>query len=294
MSAQFPLLKEFVAFISERWSIHTKRCAGQPSPWTKDPILRRYRFCNVRREDDRVTQWIHKEWLLPHTHDKNVWFAMTVARLVNLPESLHEMPNAVFAGKHVEWSPKKFTSVMNRRKGRGEKTWTSAYMIRAIEAKDGETKADYLAKYVLNPLWAAKKQTPLKGTLQEFHTWLQSHYGMGSFLAAQVVADVKWVPPLVNAVDWETFAAPGPGSQRGLNRAMGQDLTAPWQPQEWHSALLALRGHVLPKLPKELRSLDAQNLQNCLCEFDKYMRTRGGEGRPRQNFNPSAEPYAAR
>lgn len=45
-------------FIAERERIRIKKEAGQPWPWTNDPILRDYKFCCVRREDDRVTKGI--------------------------------------------------------------------------------------------------------------------------------------------------------------------------------------------------------------------------------------------
>ena len=59
-------LEDLVYWIKERQAIHERRKAGQPPPWTKDEILRTYRFCNVRREDDRVTRWIHENWLRPN------------------------------------------------------------------------------------------------------------------------------------------------------------------------------------------------------------------------------------
>src|SRR2546423_1636561 len=50
--------EELIDWISERTAIHTKKEAGHPPPWTDDPVLREWSFCNVRREDDRVTRWI--------------------------------------------------------------------------------------------------------------------------------------------------------------------------------------------------------------------------------------------
>lgn len=282
----FPLFEELLYWIKERQAIHERRAAGKPAPWTNDPILQQYRFCNVRREDDRVTRWLHTNWLRPNEARTlgDLVFATAVARLVNWPDSLAELRFP------VPWRPEKFVGILNARKTRGEKVFTSAYMIRAIEAKDGETKADYLAKYVLTPLWEQRKKAP-KESLRALHNWLLPFYGMGSFIAAQIVADVKWTPVLRSAPDWAAFAAPGPGSMRGLNRVMGRDLKAPWDPEEWHTELLRLRKAILPKLPRSLRDLDAQNLQNCLCEFDKYTRVKNGEGRPRQNFKPSTEEY---
>ncbi len=290
MSAQFPLLEEFVYWIKEREAIHQKRLRRQEAPWTNDQILQQYRFCNVRREDDRVTRWVHENWLRPNANAVRLYgesvFAMAVARLVNWPESLAEV------GFPAPWRPEKFTRILNARKAAGKKVFTGAYMVRAIEAKNGETKADYLAEYVLNPLWRARRQAPCS-SLQALHTWLLPFYGMGSFLAAQVVADVKWTALLRAAPDWYTWAAPGPGSMRGLNRVLGRAVDTAWQKEDWHTTLLALRKVALPKLFKSLQNLDAQNVQNCLCEFDKYRRAVEG-GRPKQNFKPSAEVYGWR
>jgi len=72
-----------VAWISEREAIRVRREAGQPKPWTDDPILQEGRFCNIRRENDRVTCWIAQNWREPHADDPELWFAMAVARLVN-------------------------------------------------------------------------------------------------------------------------------------------------------------------------------------------------------------------
>ena len=45
-------------WVAERERIRVRKESGQPFPWTDDPILATYRFCNVRREDDRVTIWV--------------------------------------------------------------------------------------------------------------------------------------------------------------------------------------------------------------------------------------------
>ena len=72
-------------FIGERERIRIRRANGEPPPWTDDPILREWSFCNVRREDDRVTRWIAEDWRVPHVDDPDLWFAMVIARFVNWP-----------------------------------------------------------------------------------------------------------------------------------------------------------------------------------------------------------------
>jgi hypothetical protein len=289
MSKQFPRLEEFVYFVNERWSIHQKRLAGKPAPWTKDPILLEYRFTNVRREDDRVTKCIHENWLQPHAEDYDtVVFAMALARLVNLPASLEAL------GYPSKWNPKRFVKLMEARKKDGMATFTGAYMINAVGATKGQSKASYLADQVLGPLWNSRKllgnlvRTGCElSTLQEA---LMLHHGFGGgFMSAQVVADIKHLPSMKKAEDWMTFAMSGPGSRRGLNWLVGREPTARWNEEEWHATLLDLMKVAQPKLKCPV--LDAQNLQNCLCEFSKYCKVKYNGGRAKQKFRASGEAY---
>ena len=83
----------------------------------------------------------------------------------------------------------------------------------------------------------------------------------------------------------------GPGSARGLNRVCGNERDEKWKQDQWLQVLQELQvlvNEALPELPTAWPKLDAQNLQNCLCEFDKYERVRLGEGRPRSLFNGKA------
>ena len=50
-------LELFTSYINERESIRKAKESGMPFPWTNDPILRDYRFTNVRRTDDTVSKW---------------------------------------------------------------------------------------------------------------------------------------------------------------------------------------------------------------------------------------------
>ena len=45
-------------FAYERQSIFFKKLRGEKPPWTKDPILQTYKFCNAYRASDRVSQYL--------------------------------------------------------------------------------------------------------------------------------------------------------------------------------------------------------------------------------------------
>lgn len=273
-------MKDYALFrywIVERHAIWERRLLGCPKPWTLDAILQSYRFCNAYRELDTVTEWITDNWRSPHAHDPDLWFAMCVARLINWPDTLQAL------GYPVPWNAARFVAVLHARKATG-KAFGGAYIVSTNGHK--MDKAEYLAQHVLTPLWSSRAALrPHAGdTLGAFHTRLQEFNGMGSFMAAQVVADVKYVMPLRNASDWFIWAASGPGSRRGLNRLLGRETGAPWREADWRAELFKLHTRILTDLPKHMPSLHAQDLQNCLCEFDKYMRVKLGEGKPRAGY----------
>lgn len=277
-------VERLVAFIREREAIRVRKEDMAPGAWpifTGDPILATYRFCNVRREDDRVTRWIAEHWRTPHADDPDLWFAMVVARFINWPETLQ------WLGYPTPWVPLYFTNQMEFRAKKGGKLWTGAYMIRAGDVK-GEPKYAYQEREVFTPLWEARQRLrPEPGdTLNSYHMRLMVHHGMGSFMVAQVVADLKYVEPLKSASDWWTFAASGPGSRRGLNRVLGRDKDSPWTEENWRFENERLRQVVNKTWGGEL--FHGQDVQNICCESDKYERVRLGEGRPRALYKSHA------
>lgn len=277
--------ERLLTFARERHRITLKRAQGLPPPWTSDPILQAFRFCSVYRELDRVTIWIRENWRDRNRNDPDLWFAMMVARFVNWPATMEEL------GYPVPWEPETFLGVMDDRRSRRLKCYGGAYVIRADSGTPGRSTAAYQVAEMFDPFWARRAELRPRpdDTLCSYHMTLGQLFGLGSFMAAQVVADLKYVPPLASATDWQSFAASGPGSRRGLNRVLGRPVRAPWTEDDWRMELGRLRewfnlrwddGDAYP-------ALHAQDLQNCLCEFDKMERVRLGEGRPRAKFRPT-------
>ena len=116
-------IADLTAFITARHAIYVARQQEYSKPWTRDPILQQYRFCNVYRELDTVTQWIASNWRDPNREHEDLWFAMAVARWVNWPETLEAI------GFPLPWYPEAFLEAIYARKDKGEKVWTGAYMI---------------------------------------------------------------------------------------------------------------------------------------------------------------------
>lgn len=280
--------QRLVLFVSERQRMYHIRERGEPAPWTDDLVLRNYRFSNMLRENDTVTKWIANTWREPFAQHPDVWFAMVVARLVNEPEVLAEIGWPIAGSK---WRSERFKEVIVSRHKRKLRAYNPAYMIAACKTK--MPKVD-LNIQVLDSLWSSRDMLrPKHGdTLRAYHVLLGQFWGLGSFLAAQVVADLKYAQPLRSASDWETFAASGPGSRRGLVRVHGLtvDNWRKWAEDDWWQKLMQLRQEIQPMFFfPELRMAHAQDNQNWLCEFDKYERARLGEGKPKQKYNGNGD-----
>ena len=266
-------------WIRERERIRALKDAKAPRPWTADPILRDWRFCNVNRCDDTVTRWIFSRVIEPHRSSPLLWFNLAIARLINWPATLAAL------GYFDEWNPGRFVAVLNDVRG---KVFTGAYMIPA--GPKGVNKARFLADVVLAPLWGWRSSAPARwgATCEAWAAFLLKAPALGDFLVNQVVTDMRYAPHLADATDWETFVLAGPGTTRGLNRIHGRSLGASWKPGAAASAIMELRRAVVaaePSIAPIMR--DPNNLSNCLCEFDKYKRVQLGEGKPRARYEPA-------
>ena len=110
-------------------------------------------------------------------------------------------------------------------------------------------------------------------------------------MSAQVIADLKFSPLLMDAADWDTWCAVGPGSTAGLNYLHERPPTKTLTEKQFREEVNVVR----EKIEAEIGIvLCAQNTQNCLCEFSKYVRTKYYGGRPKALYVPAAPTPLAR
>lgn len=272
----------FLYWIRERLSIKKKKDNGDPKPWTEDPILQKYKFCNVRRMDDRVSDWLVKNWYTPRDIPSATFLtAATLARQLNNIDSLSEV------GFPMRWDPCRYKGILEDRQNRGLTNFSAAYMITGTL---GGSKVEQIVDKVVTPIHKYRKeiwQQAGKGqSIEQLWRVLLNFAGFSSFIAGQVTADLR------HAIDapWEdkdVWAPIGPGSVRGLNRLLNRELHQIVRQPEFDSTLPNIISMVKSNV-EGTEHLEAIDVQNCLCEYDKYMRTLSGEGRPKQKYPGAA------
>jgi len=265
------LLRDMQHWMSERDKIRALKEGGAPKPWTKDMILRSFKFCNVRREDDKVTRWFASNWRRPELwSQRNFVPAIILGRTINWPETLEEVDFP------YNWSSEEVLALLDKRQARGDKVYTGAYMITA--GPTGVRKNAFVVKNAESYFFSPPKLDPL--SLENSWKELRQYPCVGPFIAGQIIADLKQTSHLREAKDWWNWAALGPGSTRGLNRLYERSLTATTNQEQGLAEMREIASHV--KNWGWLLCL--QDVQNCLCEFDKYERVKFGQGKPRSSY----------
>ena len=275
-----------VHWIHERDRIRAAKEDGAPKPWTTDHLLRDYRWCNVRRMDDRVSRELFERWYRADADRQTSLAAAVLGRLINWPESLLEITEgAPFSVEHLQQAG----PVLRGRAARGEKVFTGAYLIPpgrpAMEGDAAPSKIEHVIG--LAELFATESYSTITGSMRGTWSQITKWDGMGSFLAGQVVADLVHLAPGRQWTDPPAWAPIGPGSARGINRLRGIHKDKPVAQADFERLLPKLIDVLRPRIDDVWRDrgLQAMDIQNCLCEFDKYRRLQLGEGKVRARYD---------
>jgi hypothetical protein len=281
---KFPPFERLLYWITEREAIRLKKEAGKPRPWTDDSILDKYRFTCPRRMDDRVSRWLMRNWYV--TNHSMCLVHAALARFINLPDSLADVKRQASLFRFSDrWDPKIVKLVLHCRKRDGHNVFNGAYIVstngRAMD------KIDHTIDMVVSQFairgWDNWIDT---SSMQISCQNLQECYGVASFMAGQIVADLRWVLHGTWA-DACTWAAIGPGSRRGMNRLKRRPVGFPLKQAVFLEELRELIYTCNRRLPPTISSrLEGIDIQNCLCEFDKYERTLFDGKRPKATYKP--------
>ncbi len=276
------VLEILIAWMYERESIRKKKLAGVLPPWTADPFLRDFRWCNVRRLDDRVSQELFEYWYDLEADPNTLLTAATLGRLVNWPVALLEITGGKrFELGHLTVAKERLTDRVDR----GDKVFTAAYIVPGVP---GMKKVDSVCELAMR---ISEHDGPILGKSMR-ETWenLLQFAGIGRFLAGQIVGDLAHLSPGKGWTDPDYWAPVGPGSARGMNRLLGRPKDAPVTQGEFEIQLPKIIRLITEHAPSIVNELNLQALdhQSLLCELDKRVRLGNKEGSMRSRYDSSS------
>lgn len=282
------LYNKFLWYLHERETIRAKKVRGEKKPWTKDPILQRYKFTNVIREHDATTLWMRRNWTGPNT-DKPLDLQLYNCGFFRYFGTT-EFADRV--GWQTSYEPELIIRTARDMLLRGEKVFTGAYVI--TNQGIARPKEEVVMNIFMKQLFGAS--AALVEIAQETKSWqkvcehmmvLQGFGGSG-FMAKETLADAMQTPVLKDCTDRYTWSPVGPGAKRGINRLLNRpiatNLTADEGLHVMRELFRRFTQDFQPWMPRPGGLFDLHAVQFGLCELDKYIRVENGEGRPRSTY----------
>lgn len=276
-------LDRYTYWIEERERIrHLKEELKQDPPWTEDPILKEFKFCQVFREDDRTTRWFRTHMREPLRNSPDVFMATIAFRFFNLIETGRTLLDN---NLHIEWDRSKAIEEIKK----NPKWITGAYIVKSPNRMDKVTGVTECVSHLWDDRENIIKQLESFTTLEEAWKFLMQYPYIGPFVSYEMVTDLRHTYLLENATDICSWGNPGPGAMRGLNRLTGRPLEFCKRSWDWHSEMLDLYDWCSQKLDlsKLNYPFEMREVEGGLCEFDKYSRILKGQGRTRSVYNYS-------
>lgn len=292
------LFDAYWRFAAERQAIFFRRLAGAPPPWTADPILRAFKFCNTYRASDRVSQFLIREVIYqPGFGPDDTMLRIILFRLFSKPATWRLLEDHHGPITARDFDAESYGGTLEVALSRGEAIYTNAFILSAGSAFGYARKhRNHLA------LIDRMRREGLPGAiararnLKDVYDALIAYPMIGPFLAYQMAIDLNYSEVL--DFDEDAFTMPGPGAERGIAKCFadtagwsGPDLIA-WMVdrQEVDFARLGLSFQTL--WGRRLHAIDCQGL---FCETDKYARAafpelRSNRVRIKTQFAPTAEP----
>lgn len=266
----------YFAFLRERYRILLARRAGQAPPWTADPILQAWRFCNVRREDDKVTVWFRENIRDPLKDRPEVIFATIAFRWFNTIEAGKVLKPWLVNGQWRRWSIQEELEILMND---GVSIFTGAFMINSrpgvrkhIDVLDN---LDWVIGNTHSPFFGHGLTEPkTKAGMMDFVLTVPR---LGNFAAYQVVVDLQYTYLLKDAPDLNTFTVAGPGCAKGIGLCAYDDAEHFKYGSKVHQeVMLAFMRSCLAQSrkpefwPSEWPAFYLSDIENGFCEYAKW------------------------
>ena len=287
-------------FAAERLAMFYRRHSDPVGPWTSDAILQSYRFTNVYRAIDRVSQYLIAEVQAREDRPqapRELFFRTMLFKIFNRIETWEALEDRFGPLEWRRLDLAKIDQALEELRLRGRKIYSAAYIMPSPALGHARKHSNHLAllkQMMEDRLPERVRQGP---SLRSVYELILRYPGLGPFLAFQYTIDLNYSCML----DFEEseFVVAGPGALDGISKCFADaDGTAEeiihWVTDRQDAEFRRL-GLDFPGLfGRRLQPIDCQNL---FCEISKYARAAhpdiGGianRTRIKQSYRQNARP----
>jgi hypothetical protein len=263
-------------FAARRQEIFFNRLKGTDAPWSKDPILNEYKFTNVYRATDRVSQYLIKNVIYKGSQSPDeVFFRLLLFKIFNRISTWEHLESELGKLSFKNYSFSKYNKILTELMENKIPIYSAAYIMASGKSTFGYKRKHENHLKLIEKMIKEKVPNKLQAckTMHESYDLLLSYPTIGEFLAYQYATDINY-STLTNFNEME-FVKAGPGAKDGIAKCFTDfgdysfediiRMMADNQEQEFKKLNLNF---------KDLwgRSLQLIDCQNIFCEVDKYSR----------------------
>ena len=292
-------VKHFINLALERHKIYVlKEKYKAKKPWTQDPIFLKYRFCNVFRRLDKVTDYIVKTVIKPNETNPRLWEYIIISRYFSKLQTIGLITDLI---EKCHYTYSKVIEVLYILYKKKQVLTTSAFILNPL--KDGRPK--FLTPFIIIEelkrdlehmggfdRWVKEDVYEIETMVNCFKTCTATAGFMAYEYATDFVYSKRYFKDL--PLDYYTYGNFTIGSLRGLKRLLGlspKDKTK-LPIKELTIELLSLwqiyinKNIIINEDTHAFHDLSMREVEHWLCEYDKYMRIYNGEAtRLKRRYN---------
>jgi hypothetical protein len=265
-------------FAFKRHKAFEDRVAGKPGPWSDDPIIQTFKFCNVYRAADRVSQYLIRDvaYKTDDSEPDDRIFQILAFRTFSKIETWTRLESILGRSPRIDdITDGSIEAALTRIKAEQGGLYTGSFILCATDAFGRHQKHlnhVELFRHMFVTHELGQRALDCR-SLEELYRLLHGFPLMGDFMSYQTAIDLNY-SDMFDFSESE-FTQPGPGAIRGLKKVF-LDLGG-YSPSE---AIMWMVDHQqceferlgLPFAGLWGRPIHAIDAQNLFCETDKYCR----------------------
>jgi alpha-glutamyl/putrescinyl thymine pyrophosphorylase clade 1 len=263
-------------FAAERQNVFFNRFNGEAYPWTEDEILNQYKFTNVYRAADRVSQYLIKNVIYKGSQKpEEIFFRLILFKIFNRISTWEVLEYELGKISFKDYSFKRYDRVLSEVMHNRIPIYSAAYIMASGRSRFGyERKHQNHMKLIELMI---QDEIPYRlqhyRTMNEAYNVLHSYPTIGDFLAYQYVTDINY-STLTDFSEME-FVKAGPGAKDGILKCFKEfgdysfediiRMMTDNQETEFERLNLGFQN----LWGRKLQLIDCQNI---FCEVGKYAR----------------------